>query len=118
MPLRIFAVALAALPIAFGVLRLITTGEDVRYLLSALASLAGASAIIVRSPARNTFTTGLTLAAASLGAALAAACAALLGARSASAIAVVAVAFGVCSAGGLTLWILASSDRRSWGQSP
>ena len=40
---RILAVLIAAVPFAFGAIRAVTTGRDYRYLVIALASLAGAA---------------------------------------------------------------------------
>ena len=111
MLLRLLAVLVLALPVGFGALRFITTGDDSRYVWTAVASIVGACMVIVRSPPRVTLSTQLALGAASLAAGLAAACAALLGATSAPAIAVVALGFGACSAGGLALWHRASAGR-------
>lgn len=43
--LRILGYAFAAVPVGFGALRAITTGSDVRYLVTAIASLFTAAAI-------------------------------------------------------------------------
>ena len=102
---RLIAILLFSAPPVFGILRLLTTGTDARYLWTALASSIGAAAWLVR-PARRSAPTGLqTAAAAATAAALAVACATALGATSGPAIGVVCAAFGGCSAGGLSLLI-------------
>ncbi len=111
MLLRVASVALTATPVAFGVLRALqTTGNDFRYLLTALASVAVAAVIVRRgahgapgtmpSFARSLFALGagtLTAAAVAFG----------LGARSAPAIWVVAFAFSLCATGGFALGVIA-----------
>ena len=102
--IRIIAVTFVALPFVFGALRLITTGYDARYLWTAVASTVGAGAILLRSASRTAQGARLTSVATLVAAVCAAATGVALGARSPGAIAAVSLGFGVCSAGGLSLW--------------
>lgn len=101
--MRVAGLVLIAVPFLFGGVRLATTGTDVRYLLVAMASTVGAFLPgLFRRGARSGSAASLVP---SLGLAvlLAAACAMVTGAQSVPAIAAVAVAFGLCSAGGALL---------------
>ena len=104
--MRLLAVLLALVPVAFGLIRLISTGSDARYLWSALAALFGASLVMIISRARErsrNVVAGLFLVALSVSTLLAALVARLLGATSAPAIVAVAVAFGMCCTTGAAL---------------
>ncbi|MBW7933802.1 MAG: hypothetical protein H3C62_09375 [Gemmatimonadaceae bacterium] len=102
--MRLLAALLIATPFLFGALRFAaTSGADGRYLLVALAALAGAifsvrraEASIVRSNARTM--AGIFVS--TLGAATAAV---LLGGRSVLSVGIVSIAFGACIGGGVTL---------------
>lgn len=91
----------AALPIAFGVVRAATTGTDFRYLWSGVAALAGAVVTVRANAARRPEVQAVL--ALSAGTVLAAATAFLVGARSLGAVLVVAFAFGACVAVGFAL---------------
>ena len=102
--IRTIAVTFIALPFVFGALRLITTGYDARFLWTAVASTAGAGVILLRSAARTEQGARLTTVATLVAGVCAAASGVALGATSPGAIAAVALGFGACSAGGLSLW--------------
>lgn len=94
---------MAAVPFAFALIRLLETGEDVRYLWMATASTVCAAAFLVRSGSRVGLTrlrTGVAMIAAT-------ACAATVGivhgATAVVGIAIVSVAFGFASAVGTWL---------------
>jgi hypothetical protein len=95
---RIISLVCASAPLAFGVLRFITTGTDFRYVVVALVSLVTVATVFFSSASaaggagrwRRAF--GATVA----GTLLAAAAALALGAASVPAIAVVAFCFTLC----------------------
>lgn len=95
------AIAFAVLPFAFGLIRALTTGQDVRYLWIALAALVGAAAVIVPARSREGSTgsriavVGMVFAVASLFAVIAAM---ILGTRFGPALLIVAMSFGFCFA--------------------
>lgn len=93
-------IVIACVPIAFGVIRAVSTGTDFRYLWTAIAALAGSAAVIARGPAANHRDAPRVLLALCVGTLLAAATALLVGARSPGAVLVVALAFGACAAVG------------------
>jgi len=109
---RIHALSIlfAAVPFAFALIRFGQTGYDVRYLCVALASLLGATMVMVVG---NAYTRGLTVRVAlSAGAfVIATLCAmlaaVLLGTTVGLGILVVASAFGFCSAASCVLHVLA-----------
>ena len=105
---RTLAVFMAAVPFAFGAIRAITPGWDYRYLLIALASLAGAvlGGWIVGAQRRPPSRVATLLIAFTLSLILAAVAGWLEGARSISAIVFVAGGFAVCEsiACALYLW--------------
>ena len=104
---------LAAVPFGFALIRLLATGDDVRYLWMAIASTVGAAAVLVRpsSPVvPSRIRTGVATIAA---AACAATIAIVLGATAVSGIALVAVAFGFLSAVGTWLVVRARVRRSS-----
>ena len=89
---QVLAVVAAAVPFAFGLIRLIQTGNDGRYLVVAAASLAGAGAAIKFARRAKV---AAVLVAATLSAVVAAL---LLGTRLGLGILVVAASFGCCFA--------------------
>jgi hypothetical protein len=100
---RAIAVLLGLVPFAFGTMRLATSQGDARYLWTAVASTIGAAAILAR-PGRSGGTSIIaTVSGIAMAAVCAATCAVLLGATAGPAIAVVALAFGMCSAGAIAL---------------
>jgi hypothetical protein len=109
---RIHALSLlfAAVPFAFALIRLGQTGYDVRYLWVALASLLGATTVMVVGRAHNR---GLTMAVALAAGAFVTAtlfavlAAVLLGTTLGPGILVVASAFGFCFAVSSVLHVLA-----------
>ena len=110
--LLLVSVALIGAPFAFGLLRAITTRQDFRYLWTAVAAAAGAGAVCWSNARRpGAGRTGAVLATAFVAATACAALAAvLLGARSGTAIGVVAVGFGICCAVGGVLLLRALVD--------
>lgn len=103
------SVLFSAIPFAFAIVRALQTGTDLRYLWVALASFLGAAAVMTigkarqRTPARVLALSVVALIAAALFAGIVAF---VVGARSALAMAVVAVGFGGCHAAGLGLYVL------------
>ena len=101
------SILFAAIPFAFGLIRAVSTGYDVRYLWMALASLLGA--VIAVRTARNRKPTGILAPSALvlvIATVLAGLVAFLLGARSVVAAGIVALAFGFCGAASYTLYAL------------
>ena len=101
------SILFAAIPFAFGLIRAVSTGYDVRYLWMALASLLGA--VIAVGTARNRKPTGILALSALvlvIATVLAGLVAFLLGARSVVAAGIVALAFGFCGAASYTLYAL------------
>ena len=109
--MRVLGVLLAAVPFAFGLIRRFSTGDDMRYLWMAMASALCAAAVLVRPGSAA----GPGRVRAGVATIVAAACAAtvaiVLGATAGSGIAIVAVAFGLCSASGT--WLVVRSRGRS-----
>ena len=103
--MQIIAVLLIALPFVFGGIRLITSGNDLRYLWTAVASSIGAGIILAWPRRQVPPTAGRTVAGVLVATVCAALCALLLDAKAGPAIAVVSLAFGCCSAGGLSLFV-------------
>ena len=102
---------LASVPFAFALMRLLATGDDRRYLWMAIVSTLCAAAVLVRpgsAAAPSRVHTGVAAIAA---AACAATVAILLGATAVSGIAIVALAFGLCSALGTWLVVRARVGR-------
>jgi hypothetical protein len=98
---RILAsVFLAAVPVTFGLIRAVSTGNDVRYLWVAGAAILGSMAVMPlwrgsADPARVSLRRALGAVAA--GALCAAATAVLMGAAAGPGVAIVALAFGLCT---------------------
>ena len=101
---RVFAVALMGAPFIFGGIRLLTTGNDARFLFAALAAAAGALAFGPRYASRTSSRLRSTLSATIAGTVAASACALALGATSVPAIVAVAAAFAICLSCGISLW--------------
>ena len=102
--------AFVAVPFAFGMVRAIRTGHDVRYVYVALASLLGAAAVWV---AGNRFSKALSVAVSLSALSFLAATlsgitvAVLLGTRLGPGLLIVASSFGLCCAAGGLLYTLA-----------
>ena len=94
---------LAAVPFAFGGIRFLTTGHDLRYVWMAVASALCAGAVLVRPGSPAVARRARMVVAAVASASGATVTAILLGATAAAGIAIVAVAFGLCSASGMGL---------------
>ena len=95
--LRALALAFAALPFGFGIVRAVRTGEDVRYVWVALASACGAALILI--PVRNSGGAVAVAAAAGACATVAAVAAAMIqGTVFGTGLCVVALSFGACFA--------------------
>jgi CHASE2 domain-containing sensor protein len=101
------SILFAAIPFAFGLIRAVSTGYDVRYLWMALASLLGAviagRTASTRKPIGVLALSAPVLIVATVVAGLAAF---LLGARSVAAAGIVALAFGFCWAASYALYAL------------
>ena len=96
----LIALLAAAVPVAFGGIRAVTTGIDFRYLWMAAAAILGSMASVPgwRSGARSaTVPLGRAFSAVALGSVCAAAMGVLQGARSVPSVALVAVSFGLCT---------------------
>jgi hypothetical protein len=112
--LLLVAVLLAAAPVIFGFVRAINTGDDFRYLWLAAAAILGSLVVMVpwhgaAGPAR--VSPGRAVAAVAAGAACAAAAAILQGATAGPGVAIVAVAFGLCTGTSVVLGDLARRRR-------
>ena len=99
--LLVAATMAAAVPVAFGCIRAITTGDNVRYLWMAGAAIVGSMACMPRTgspawPAKVLVRRGLS--AVVCGTACAAVTAVLQGARSVPSVAIVALSFGLFTA--------------------
>ena len=110
-PVGVFA---AAVPVAFGVVRAITTGDDFRYLWLAAAAILGSLAVMwpgsrAPRPARVTALRGVG--AIVSGAVCAAAAALVQGATLGLGLAIVAVGFGICTGTGAVLVVAARQQR-------
>jgi hypothetical protein len=103
----LIAILFAAIPFAFGLIRALQTGTDFRYLWVAIVSFVSAAAVMAIGNVRNREPT-VTLPAAVLVIATldAAATAYLLGARSAPAVLVVALAFALCWSASCALYAI------------
>jgi hypothetical protein len=94
-----------AVPVAFGVIRAVTTGNDFRYLWLAGAAIVGSMIVTplwhrVNGPA---FWVGCTSTAVAAGAISAAAVAMVMGNAAGLGLAVVAISFGLCTGTGASL---------------
>jgi hypothetical protein len=112
--LLLVAVLLAAVPVTFGFVRAINTGDDYRYLWLAAAAILGS--LVVMLPVYGAsgaarVSLGRAAGAVAAGAACAAAAATLLGATAGPGVAIVAVAFGLCTGTSAVLLTLARRRR-------
>lgn len=107
--IRSFSVFFISMPFLFGLLRAVTTGNDLRYLWVAAASLFGAGAFTAATSGRmRRPRAALALSAGSFTIATlcATAAAILLGTRFGAGLLVVASSFGFCCAVGCTLFAI------------
>ena len=107
--LRALAVAIAAVPFAFALIRAITTRHDVRYFWVALGSLVGGVSVmwLARTAGRSVrFLVALAAASFAGGTLLAMTAALLLGTRLGPGMLVVATSFALCTAAGCLLHAL------------
>jgi hypothetical protein len=104
---RALAVLAAATPFAFGLIRLIQTGSDGRYLVVAAGAFVGAAAVIRFARQKAA---GAAAAVFAITAVLAVVVAMLLGTRLGLGILVVAASFGVCFAA--AAWFYVRGSRR------
>jgi hypothetical protein len=112
--LRIASVLAAAVPVTFGLIRAVSTGDDVRYLWLAVAAILGSMVVMhvgrgASDPAH--ISVRRALAAVVAGAVSAAATAILMGATAGPGVAIVAVAFGLCTGTSAVLATLARQSR-------
>jgi len=113
--LLLVAVLLAAVPMLFGFVRAINTGDDFRYLWLAASALVGSLAVMVpgrRAPSPARVSPGRAVGAIAAGAGCAAATAVFLGATAGAGVAIVAGAFGLCTGTGVTLGTVARLPTR------
>jgi hypothetical protein len=105
LPLLLASAFFAAVPVAFGLIRAVSTGTDVRYLWLAGAAIAGSALVmaLTRRASSSRQTAVRALAAVAVGAACAAATALLMGAKAGPGVAIVAVSFGLCAGASVTL---------------
>jgi hypothetical protein len=104
------SVLLAALPVAFGLIRAVSTGNDVRYLWLAGAAILGSMAAMrsgrgTSGPAHVSL--GRAVGAVAAGSASAAAAALLMGTTAGLGLAIVAVSFGLCTGASAVLAAIA-----------
>ncbi|WP_157898643.1 hypothetical protein [Luteitalea pratensis] len=111
--LLLAATMAAAVPVAFGCIRAVTTGDDVRYLWMAGAAILGSMVFVPRrrSAARTPNVLLRGLSAVACGVVCAAAMAVLQGARSVPSVAIVALAFGLCTGTSAVFAMLAREAR-------
>ena len=98
--LLLVAVLLGAVPVLFGLVRAINTGDDFRYLWLAASAIVGSLAVMVpgrRQPGPARVSLGRAVGAIAAGAGGAAATAIFLGATAGPGVAIVAGAFGLCT---------------------
>jgi hypothetical protein len=100
-------------PVAFGVIRAVSTGDDVRYLWLAGAAILGSMAVIPLgggASGRAHVTLWRVLAAVAAGAICAGVTAILMGATAGPGVAIVATAFGLCTGTGAMFATLAKRN--------
>ena len=112
--LLLVAVLLAAVPVLFGFVRAINTGDDFRYLWLAASAIVGSLAVMApgyraQSPAR--VSPGRAVGAVAAGAGCAAATAIFLGGTAGPGVAIVAGAFGLCTGTSMALGTVARRRR-------
>jgi hypothetical protein len=106
---KALGVLLAVVPFAFASMRLFATGVDLRYLWMAFVSTLCAAGVLLRSSSPTVPSRARTGLATIAAATCAAAAAIMLGATAGPGIAIVALAFGLCSALGTGLVLRARS---------
>ena len=111
--MSVLGMLVAAVPFAFALTRLLSTGDDMRYIWMAIASTLCAAAVLIRRGSPAIPSRARAGAATIAAAACAATVAIVLGATAGSGIAIVAVAFGSCSA--LGTWLVVRSRARGAG---
>ena len=100
------------MPVGFGLVRAVNTGDDFRYLWLAAAAILGSLAVMVpayRAPGPARVSAWCVLGAIATGALSAAATAIVLGGTPGPGLAIVAVAFGLCTGAGTALGAVATS---------
>ena len=106
----------AAVPVVFGLVRAIRTGDDFRYLWLAAAANLGSLVVTLpwyRASGPGRISPGRVVSAFAAGAAGAAATAILLGATAGPGVAIVAAAFGLCTGTSAVLGMVARERRRA-----
>ena len=111
----IAGILLLALPVAFGIIRVVTTGNDVRYLWLAGAAIVGSLAVVMPfsrpvSPPQH-LSIPRAIGAVAAGSLCAAATAILMGTNAGLGLAIVATSFGLCTGTGV---VLAALARHPW----
>jgi uncharacterized membrane protein YccC len=109
------AVLLAGVPMFFGLVSAINTGDDFRYLWLAAAAIVGSLAVMVPgygSPNPARVSLGRAVGAIAAGAACAALTAIFLGATAGPGVAIVAGAFGLCTGASMVLGSVARRPRK------
>ena len=112
--LLIASVLLAAVPVTFGLIRAVSTGDDVRYLWLAGAAIVGSMVAMRRGPGASGpahVSLRRAVGAVAAGSACAAATSVLLGARAGPGVAIVAIAFGLCTGTSAVFATLAQQPR-------
>ena len=109
-PTRVLGGVLVAIPFAFAGMRWLTSGSDTRYVWMAAASSFCAAAVLM-TPLTVRASRGQVAIAAVAAAGCAAAFGVGVGARAITGIAIVAIAFGICSAVGAGLVVRARNTR-------
>lgn len=108
------SVLLAAVPVIFGLIRAVSTGDDVRYLWLAGAAISG-SFVAMRlwggAPGPAHVSLLRAVGAVAAGSACAAAASVLQGARAGPGVAIVAIAFGLCTGTSAVFATLARQPR-------
>jgi hypothetical protein len=111
--LLLASVILAAMPVTFGLIRAVSTGDDIRYLWLAGAAIVGSMLVMPLGDSvsgRAHVSLGRAVCAVTAGALCAAVTAVLMGARAGPGVAIVASAFGLCSGTSAALAALARAS--------
>lgn len=98
--LLVASVFFAMVPVAFGVIRAVSTGADLRYLWLAAAAIIGSMTVMPlgrRASGRAVVSVPRVLGAVAAGATCAGLVAIVMGAKAGPGIAIVAIAFGLCT---------------------
>ena len=103
--MRVLAIVWIAIPFVFGGVRWASTGTDWRFVCAAFVALMGATLVLRRAPSTSSPSLFMVAVAVAVSSASAALCAVLVGATAGGAIATVAIGFGICCVGGVTLWM-------------